>query len=148
MPTKMFANEVQIASQTAISKSEPAIDAAIFERAENAAGQLAVRKDLKYGVIVSCLGRGSWMLILSRRPSALISSERAGITRDNLIGDSKSVTRIRPIIGVGFGDHNVSSAERRCALFVSTKFNLTGGVCRENFVESEIQIVVAEFRYQ
>ena len=49
----MLANQIEIACEAAILLTEPSIDAAVFQRAEDPAGELRLRKQMQDAAIVN-----------------------------------------------------------------------------------------------
>src|ERR1044072_9597125 len=104
---QMLANQVKVATQTTISASQPAIDAAVLESSKHSACKWGHRKTLQHFAITDLIG---WFRN-RRQDIRLIFTEL-----DHLIGERKRVERVDIFGRVSRRDRGVSHRQHAATL--------------------------------
>src|ERR1700694_4033201 len=135
--TQVFADQIEVARQTSIGAPQSAIDAGVFECAEDSARELRNGKQSEPDAVV---GIGVCLMDV-RGPFP-----RASIQK--LIRKSERIARISILLVTNFANRGIGGTQLGCVTLVSAKLDLTGGGGGQNFVETKVEIVVAKFGNQ
>src|SRR5438270_6080162 len=133
---QVFANQIEIASETAIGSSQAPIDAPVLEGPKDSAGQ---RRDRKLTQNVSIIKRGMRILRMSHGRDARATFANVAIKR-------KRISRILILRIIEFRKRCMSRQEIISITLISSKLDLSRRVRCQHFIEPKVEFFITKLR--